>query len=89
LSMLRKRLGLEAWEREAPFRDAEPEPEKVRIKLKQHAGAPVRPAVGIGEAVRRGEILGRPGDGELGAAIHASIDGRVRGITKDAIEIWR
>ncbi len=89
LSMLRKRLGLDAWERDTPFRDAEPEPEKVRIKLKQHAGVPATPSVAVGDTVRRGQPLGRPNDGELGAAIHASIDGTVRAITKDAIDIWR
>jgi Na+-translocating ferredoxin:NAD+ oxidoreductase RnfC subunit len=89
LSMLRKRLGLDTWERDTPFRDAEPEPKKVRVKLKQHAGVPVTPAVRVGDAVRRGQPLGRTGDRELGAAIHASVDGTVRDITKDAIEIWR
>jgi Na+-translocating ferredoxin:NAD+ oxidoreductase RnfC subunit len=89
LSMLRKRLGLEAWERDTPFREAEPEPEKVLIRLKQHAGVPATPTVAKGDAVRRGQPIGRIGDGQLGAAIHASIDGTVRGITKDAIEIWR
>jgi Na+-translocating ferredoxin:NAD+ oxidoreductase RnfC subunit len=89
LAMLRKRLGLDAWERETPFRDAEPEPVQVRIKLKQHAGVPVTPSVTVGDTVRRGQPLGRPKDGELGAAIHASIDGTVRAITGDGIEIWR
>jgi Na+-translocating ferredoxin:NAD+ oxidoreductase RnfC subunit len=89
LAMLRKRLGLEAWERETPFRDAEPEPETVRIRLKQHAGVPATACVKTGDRVRRGQPVGRMGDRELGAAIHASIDGTVRGITKDAIELWR
>lgn len=89
LSMLRKRLGLEAWECEAPFREAGPEPAKVRIKLKQHAGAPATPLVGTGAAVRRGQPLARVGAEELGATIHASIDGTIRDITKDAIDIWR
>jgi Na+-translocating ferredoxin:NAD+ oxidoreductase RnfC subunit len=89
LSMLRKRLGLEAWDRETPFRDAVPEPAAVRIKLKQHAGAPARPSVAVGDRVTRGQELGRPAADALGAAIHASIDGVVRAITKDAIEICR
>ena len=89
LDMLRKRLGLEAWERETPFVAGEPEPGTVRIRLKQHAGPPVAPAVKPGDRVQRGQPIGRPRDGELGAAIHASIDGTVRDVTKDAIEVWR
>jgi len=88
-SMLRKRLGLDAWERETPFRSGEPDPEKVRIRLKQHAGAPVTPGVAEGDRVRRGQPIGQPRHDELGATIHASIDGTVRAITKDAVEIWR
>jgi len=88
-SMLSKRLGLDAWERETPFRAEEPAPEKVRIKLKQHAGAPATPAIAEGDAVRRGQPIARPRGDELGAVIHASIDGTVRAITKDAIEICR
>jgi Na+-translocating ferredoxin:NAD+ oxidoreductase RnfC subunit len=87
--MLRKRLGLEAWERDTPFREGEPEPDRVRIRRKQHAGVPVTPVVKEGDRVRRGQPLGRTGEGELGAAIHASMDGTVRNITEDAIELWR
>lgn len=88
-SMLRKRLKLDAWERDTPFREGEPEPDRVRIRRKQHAGVPVTPVVQEGDRVRRGQTLGRTGEGELGAAIHASIDGTVRTITEDGIELWR
>lgn len=88
-SMLRKRLGLETWECDTPFRGGEPEPGKVRLKLKQHAGVPATPIVEIGDAVRRGQPVARVGERELGATIHASIDGTVREMSKDAIDLWR
>jgi Na+-translocating ferredoxin:NAD+ oxidoreductase RnfC subunit len=89
LSMLRQRLKLEQYECETPFREAEPEPEKVRIRLKQHAGAPAKPVVKEGESVKRGQPLARMGEKDLGATIHSSIDGTVKNITKEAIEVWR
>ena len=75
--------------RRAVSRAPSPSPAKVRIKLKQHAGVPATPIVGVGDAVRRGQPLARVGERELGATIHASIDGTVREMTKDAIDIWR
>jgi Na+-translocating ferredoxin:NAD+ oxidoreductase RnfC subunit len=89
LSMLRQRLQVESYECHTPFRAAEPAPAKVRIKLKQHAGIPATPVVGKGEAVKAGQVLARMGESELGSTIHASIDGTVNQVTKDAIEIWR
>jgi len=87
LSMLRQRLKVEEYERETPFAKPACHPPAVRIKLKQHAGAPATPAVQEGARVRKGQVIGRVGANELGAAIHASIDGRVRRIAEDFIEI--
>jgi Na+-translocating ferredoxin:NAD+ oxidoreductase RnfC subunit len=87
LSQLRKRLRLDEYERETPFEAAEPRPALVRIRLKQHAGAPATPAVSEGTRVRRGRVIGRMEEGALGANIHASIDGTVRRVTADTIEI--
>ncbi len=87
LSMLRKRLKVEEYETETPFEKGEIRPSAVRIKLRQHAGAPARPVIKEGAKVRRGQPLGRVGENELGAAVHASIDGRVRKVTEEFVEI--
>ena len=50
------------------------------IPLKQHAGVPAVAAVREGERVRVGDLLGAPPEGALGARIHSSIDGVVRGV---------
>jgi Na+-translocating ferredoxin:NAD+ oxidoreductase RnfC subunit len=59
----------------------------VRIKLRQHAGAAAKPVVAEGARVNKGQTIGRVGANELGAAIHASIDGVARRITGEFIEI--
>ncbi len=87
LSQLRRRLQIEEYERETPFERVECRPTRVRIKLKQHAGQPAVPAVEAGRQVKRGQVVGRVEDAKLGAHVHASIDGKVRAVTPEAIEI--
>jgi len=86
-SQLRKRLRVEEYDVEAPFAPSEFHPACVRVKLRQHAGKPAQPVVKEGAKVRRGQVIGRVAASELGAAIHASMDGRVRRIAEDSIEI--
>ena len=50
------------------------------LPLKQHAGAPAEVAVRPGERVRAGDVVAAPQKGALGARIHASIAGTVRGV---------
>jgi Na+-translocating ferredoxin:NAD+ oxidoreductase RnfC subunit len=86
-SQLRQRLQVEQYEGPTPFVQAEPKPSRVRILTKQHAGVPATPAVAEGETVRRGQPVARMSQGQLGADVHASIDGRVARVTPEAIEI--
>ncbi len=87
LSMLRKRLKIEEYEREAPFADVPLEPRSIRLKLSQHAGVPAKPAVQAGQRVKAGDLVAAVGEQELGASIHASIAGAVKTIGEDFIEI--
>jgi len=59
----------------------------VRVKLKQHAGQAAVAAVQEGKKVRKGQLVGRVEEGKLGANVHASIDGKVRAVTPDYVEI--
>lgn len=86
-SQLRQRLQVEQYEGPTPFVSLEPPARRVRILTKQHAGKPAAPVVRAGQKVRRGEVIARMNAGELGAFLHASIDGRVTGVTGEAIEI--
>jgi Na+-translocating ferredoxin:NAD+ oxidoreductase RnfC subunit len=87
LSMLRKRLKVEEYESETPYDAMDLRPASVRIRLKQHTGTAARPLVGRGQKVRRGQAVADVPDNELGAAIHASIDGSVMAVTDTEIQI--
>ncbi len=87
LAMLRKRLKVEEYEAETPYEDIRLEPASVRIALKQHAGQPATATVRKGDTVHKGDKIADVAAGELGAAIHSSIDGIIRSITGTAIEI--
>lgn len=86
-AQLRQRLQIEPYNADTPFVSSEPQPARVRIPLKQHAGKPARASVGQSDRVKRGDPIARMNEGELGADIHASIDGRVAGVTAEFIEI--
>ena len=56
-------------------------PKIVVIPLSQHAGAPAKPVVTIGQEVKRGELIGEPG-GFVSAPVHASVSGKVVAIAE-------
>jgi electron transport complex protein RnfC len=56
-----------------------PIPEEVDILLQQHFGAPCKPLVDKKAQVREGDLIGEVAGG-LGASIHASVTGTVKGI---------
>jgi Na+-translocating ferredoxin:NAD+ oxidoreductase RnfC subunit len=81
MRLLNRRLGIDDYEAEAPFRDLNPSPSSVRIPLKQHVGEPARPLVSVGDRVSPGQLIGEIPEGKLGARVHASIPGRVTGVS--------
>ncbi|MBZ5551113.1 MAG: 4Fe-4S dicluster domain-containing protein [Acidobacteriia bacterium] len=87
LPQLRKRLRVEEYETETPFRKIEYAPSRVRIKLSQHAGKPAHPVVKEAESIRKGGLVALVDEPDLGVSIHSSIDGTVRAITDHWIEI--
>ncbi len=64
-------------------------PAKVRIKLRQHVGAPAVPVVEAGQRVDKGQLVGEIPPGKLGARVHASVDGVVSKIENGVVEITR
>lgn len=87
LAQLRRRLQVEEYEGETPFQDLKPHPASVRIKMRQHAGQAATPAVQEGKKVKKGQVIGRVEASKLGADVHSSIDGKVRNVTPEWIEI--
>jgi Na+-translocating ferredoxin:NAD+ oxidoreductase RnfC subunit len=87
LAQLRRRLQVEEYERETPFAEVRCRPAVVRIKMRQHAGEAAAPTVKEGQKLKKGHLVGRVEDSKLGAHVHASIDGRVRNVTPEYVEI--
>jgi len=87
LSMLRKRLKIEEYEREAPYAEVSLQPRSVRLLLKQHTGVPAWPTVRAGQRVKLGAPVADVGDKELGVHLHASIEGTVKTISERFVEI--
>ena len=87
LLQLRRRLQVEDYEGETPFEKVDCHPAVARIKMRQHAGQPAVPAVQEGKKVKKGQVVGRVEAGKLGVNIHSSIDGKVRTVTPEYVEI--
>ena len=58
-----------------------PLPERLVVPMAQCLGAPAKPTVAKGDAVRRGQLIGRP-DGFISAAVHAPTSGTVTGMER-------
>lgn len=56
-------------------------PKIIVIPLSQHAGAPCKPIVTIGQEVKKGEMIGEPG-GFVSAPVHSSVSGKVIAISE-------
>jgi Na+-translocating ferredoxin:NAD+ oxidoreductase RnfC subunit len=88
-AQLRQRLQVERYDCPTPFTAKEPEPAVVGLLTRQHTGKPATPVVAAGEKVRRGQAVARMKPGELGADVHASIDGKVVQVTSEYVEVAR
>jgi Na+-translocating ferredoxin:NAD+ oxidoreductase RnfC subunit len=79
-----ERTGLRPYEHALGF-GGRVEPERVAIPLGQHFGAAARPVVKVGEQVTRGQLVGDVGQDEIGARVHASIDGVVASVNHNVV----
>lgn len=83
-------IGLKEYDLKAPYDDSVSIiPEKVRIMMSQHIGAPAKVIVNEGERVEKGAIIGEIREGSLGANIHSSISGIVNFVCDEYVEITR
>lgn len=71
------KIGIDGYMNLHPEYDGEIVPQKVRIPLRQHIGAPAQPIVKVGDRVKIGDVLGEIPEKALGARVHASISGLV------------
>ena len=87
LKQLMKKLDVTKYNKPAPFTKNAVQPAKVFIKLKQHAGAPAKAIVKKGDAVSTGDLIAKIDENNLGANVHASINGKVTEVTDSYILI--
>ncbi|MFA6111281.1 MAG: 4Fe-4S dicluster domain-containing protein [Candidatus Latescibacterota bacterium] len=80
LKQLIQRLGLAPYDRPAPLTEVALTPDRVRLPLRQHLGAPALPLVKPGDRVAAGDLVAEIPENQLGARVHASIRGTVTGI---------
>ncbi len=85
-----QKLGLASFHNVGPLEETLQETSRVGIKLKQHVGAPCEATVTVNSKVSVGDRVGQPaarnGKPALGAAVHASIKGKVTAV-EDGV-VW-
>jgi Na+-translocating ferredoxin:NAD+ oxidoreductase RnfC subunit len=87
LKQLMKRIDLLKYESKTPFIKEMPKPEKVKLLLKQHIGTPSEPIVGRGDRVKKGDLIAKARENQLGSNIHATISGKVTEVADEYIRI--
>ncbi len=87
LSQLIMKLKLHDYNVDAPFNSKELKVNSVCIPLQQHIGKPAQAVVNKGELVKAGQLIGKVPEGELGANVHSSVNGKVREIKAESIFI--
>ena len=84
-SRLLFRMGLTKYDVVFEYDESDWQPEEVFIPMLQHIGAAAVPVISVGDKVLRGEVIGEVPAGELGARVHASIDGVVASVNKSGV----
>lgn len=87
VSRLTARLGLLEYDLPAPLSDAIPKGPEVKIRLRQHIGAPAIAEVQKGDKVKCGQRLGNIAEDALGLPVHSPIDGTVMDVNNEYILI--
>ena len=89
MARLTARLNLTKYNKPAPLCETEYIPQKVKLALSQHIGAPATAVVKKGDAVKAGQLVGTYCADKLGVGIHASVDGVVTDVNDKYITIKR
>ncbi len=86
LSRLVARLGLSAYDAEAPSITELLEVGEVKIPLGEKWGAS-RVTVKVGQGVKKGTLVAKPAGDRPGARAHASIEGKIKEITQEFVKV--
>ena len=85
IKRLMERLEVAKYDVHPPFGGEELQVKQVIIPLQQHLGKPAVPIVGMGDRVKKGDLIGEIPEGALGARVHASIDGTVAAVDENVV----
>ena len=85
IKRLMERLEVAKYDVHPPFGGEELQVKQVIIPLQQHLGKPAVPIVGMGDRVKKGDLIGEIPEGALGARVHASIDGTVATVDENVV----
>ena len=86
VARLKQKLGLSAYDVDAPLEEKTQPVMLVKIPLSQHIGAPAKAIVAVGDTVSKGQKIAAAADG-LSVAIHSSVDGTIEKVTDRQIVI--
>jgi len=89
IKSLTKKLNITQYEHDAPLQSTVFSPARVRLPLKQGAGAACLPLVKAGDRVTDGQPLGAIPEKALGAMIHAPFAGTIDEVTSTHITLTR
>lgn len=87
IKKLMQKLNVTQFEMKTPYVDINVTPSFVKIPLQQHIGTPAKAVVAADALVSKGDLIGDIEEGKLGAKVHASINGRIKEVTKEYIII--
>lgn len=85
LKQLVQRLGLRPFDGPSPMRSPDTLPSQLVLPLKQHAGAPATPQVTPGQRVRQGDLIADVAATDLGAPLHAPVNGTIEAVDDQRI----
>jgi Na+-translocating ferredoxin:NAD+ oxidoreductase RnfC subunit len=85
IDRLVSKLGIGPWDKPAPLRPLPRELTRLELSLKQSAGNPVAPSVRAGQKVQKGDVLGEPANGALGATLHAPMAALVESVSETIV----
>ena len=86
-SRLMNRLNILSYASHPVFQDDFPDPDLVQIPLASHIGAASRVVIKTGDFVGKGELIAEIPGNSLGAAVHASISGKIESLEETMITI--
>jgi len=89
LKQLMKRLNVTNYDVHTPYTNNSPQPDKVKILLKQHAGIPAKSIVKVGDLISENILIAQVDPDVVGANIHSSIGGKVTAVTNEFVQIER